>query len=59
MAGDVEVNPGPVTRICPMCLASVHIRKLQCECGHIFLLKKGQLSQVHVNGPLSQVIQLL
>ena len=37
MAGDVEVNPGPLTRTCPMCLASVHIRKLQCKCGHIFL----------------------
>ena len=28
MAGDVEVNSGPVTKTCPMCLASVHILKL-------------------------------
>ena len=42
LSADIEVNPGPVTRIkaCPKCHVLVHIRKLVCKCGHIFRKSK-------------------
>ena len=37
LSGDIEVNPGPTTtKTCPKCFLLVHIRKLACNCGHIF-----------------------
>ncbi|XP_019862582.1 PREDICTED: trichohyalin-like [Amphimedon queenslandica] len=41
LSGDIEVNPGPTTtRACPKCFVLVHIRKLACNCGHIFRKSK-------------------
>ena len=33
--GDVEMNPGPC-KSCPACNASIHIRRVLCECGYSF-----------------------
>ena len=41
LGGDIETNPGPPTRKCPQCSASIHIRKRSCDCGHI-LVKRGK-----------------
>ena len=41
LSGDIETNPGPVTRLCPQCSAPVHIKVLVCQCGHVFS-KKGR-----------------
>ena len=41
LGGDIETNPGPPTRKCPQCSASIHIRKHSCDCGHI-LVKRGK-----------------
>ena len=32
LSGDVELNPGPF-KSCPACNASIHIRRVLCECG--------------------------
>ena len=40
LSGDVETNPGPVTKVCPACSRSVHIRKTVCDCGNVFVSKK-------------------
>ena len=40
LSGDVETNPGPVTKVCPACSRSVHIRKTICDCGNVFIFKK-------------------
>ena len=41
LAGDIETNPGPMTRLCPECSTPIHIKKVQCVyCGHVLLLKK-------------------
>ena len=35
LSGDVEVNPGPF-KSCPACNASIHIKRVCCECGFSF-----------------------
>ena len=40
LSGDVETNPGPVTKVCPACSRSVHIRKTVCDCGNVLISKK-------------------
>ena len=36
LSGDVELNPGPC-KYCPACNASIHIRRVYCDCGYIHL----------------------
>lgn len=31
LGGDIETNPGPLTRKCPQCFESIHIRKTICD----------------------------
>ena len=40
--GDVEINPGPVHKVCPNCNINCHIRKKSCECGYVFYNKCGR-----------------
>ena len=42
LAGDIETNPGPVTWLCPECSTSINIKKVQCVCGYVFVVKRGQ-----------------
>ena len=35
LSGDVELNPGPF-KSCPACNASIHIKRVCCECGFSF-----------------------
>ena len=40
LCGDVETNPGPTTKICPECSASVNVKILMCSCGYFFKTNK-------------------
>ena len=45
LAGDIETNPGPITRLCPECSTPVHIKKVQCVCGYVLVIKKRTTSK--------------
>ena len=32
----VEINPGPVQKVCPNCNINIDIKKKLCECGYVF-----------------------
>ena len=40
LCGDVETNPGPTTKICPECSASVNVKISTCSCGYFFKTNK-------------------
>ena len=49
LSGDVETNPGPVTKTCPSCNLQIHIRKKICMCGYIFNRNHLNLTSPSVN----------
>ena len=42
ICGDIEMNPGPVYKVCPNCNIHINIRKKSCECGYVFSKKSGR-----------------
>ena len=40
LSNDVETNPGPPMKVCLVCNASIHIRKVTCSCGYVFKKRK-------------------
>ena len=40
--GDIEMNPGPVHKVCPNCNVHIHVKRKSCECGYIFHKKCGR-----------------
>ena len=42
ICGDIEMNPGPVHKVCPNCNIHIHIKKKSCECGYVFSKKSGR-----------------
>ena len=40
--GDIEMNPGPVHKICPNCNIHIHVKSKSCECGYAFHKKCGR-----------------
>ena len=49
LSGDVETNPGPVTKTCPSCDLQIHIRKKICMCGYAFNRNHLNLTSPSVN----------
>ena len=40
--GDIEMNPGPMHKVCPNCNIHDNIRKKSCECGYVFYKRRGR-----------------
>lgn len=38
--GDVELNPGPMFKNCPICYGKVHIKQIYCTCGYALCKSK-------------------